>query len=86
MCIMHNQLLKRKEKIMYNYQILTSLNKTDIYEKLLDASINSSSYEIVEDYIYHLRWLFEKLDPEMQTYFFPEKEVKNVQLPENSKL
>ena len=30
------------------------MNKTDIYEKLLDATMNSMSYEIVEDYIYHL--------------------------------
>ena len=54
------------------------MNKTDIYEKLLDATMNSMSYEIVEDYIYHLRWLFEEIDPEMKKYFFPEKEVKNV--------
>lgn len=62
------------------------MNKTDIYEKLLDATMNSMSYEIVEDYIYHLRWLFEELDPEMKKFFFPEKEVKDVQLPEDNKL
>lgn len=52
------------------------MNKTEIYEKLLDATMNSMSYEIVEDYIYHLRWLFEEMDEEMKKYFFPEKEVK----------
>ena len=70
---------------MYNYQILTSNSKTEIYEKLLDATMNSMSYEIVKDYIYHLKWLFEKLDPEMEKYFFPEKEVKDVQLPKTER-
>ena len=47
---------------MYNYHILTSMNKTDIYEKLLDATMNSMSYEIVEDYIYHLKmYNFQKI-------------------------
>ena len=62
------------------------MSKTEIYEKLLNFSMNTMSYEIYEDAVYHLLWMFDKIDPELQKFMFPEKEVKDVQLPDNNKL
>lgn len=71
---------------MYNYQILTSTNKTDILEKLIEMSLWTNEYEKYVETADHLTWLFKKTDPEIERFFFPEKEVKDVQLPENNKL
>lgn len=67
---------------MYNYHILTKFNKTDIMEKLVKMSLETMNYEEYEETADHLLWLFEKCKPEVLKTFFPEKEVKDVQLPE----
>lgn len=71
---------------MYNYQILTSMSKTEIYEKLVKMSLYTMDYGKYEELADAITYLFSKMDPEVEKYFFPEKEVKDVQLPENSKL
>lgn len=62
------------------------MSKTEIYEKLIKMSLYTMDYGKYEELADVITYLFSKMDPEVEKYFFPEKEVKDVQLPENTKL
>lgn len=71
---------------MYNYQLLTKSNKTEILEKLAKWSLSTFDWNKYEEVADHIIWLFEEMDKEVEKTFFPEKrkEKTDVQLPENN--
>lgn len=55
-------------------------------EKLVEMSLWAENWEEYEETADHILWLFQKCSPMIENKFFPKKEVKDVQLPEDKKL
>lgn len=62
---------------MYNYELLTQNSKMELLEKALTMAIETNNWEIAEEYLYNIKWLFQKMDPEAEKYFGKE-EKENV--------
>lgn len=54
---------------MYNYELLTKNSKMELLEKALTMAIETNDWETAEEYLYNIKWLFEKMKPEAEKYF-----------------
>lgn len=54
----------------------------ELLEKAIKMAVYTNNWEIADQYLNNITWLFEKMDPEAEKYFGKENK-ENVQLPEN---